>query len=272
MPQITEKEFAVIGIRALFVFLLKLIPFARRRLTLKEVFHRSLNGEETWRFASFFGIFGLLWKFTYNKTRSLRGKEDRWNSFIAGTVAGAAVLVETPQRRVALAQQFSVRAAQCTYNAMKSRSFIPAPLSRFGDSLIFALASAQVMYCYSFRPKSLDSSFYNFIVQTGPINKESLKDFRTIHSRGGLDIGSIIARFTEWSKKRVISQHVFDVVGNLDATPALVPCEILHPFHDSCTQSALSAAKDVTKKIFPVYATLNFVPPMMLKFQEVLKR
>jgi hypothetical protein len=56
-----------------------------------------------------FGSFSLLWKLFNNGLRQYRGKEDRLNGMIAGTIAGLSILFEKKERRVDIAQQLFVR-------------------------------------------------------------------------------------------------------------------------------------------------------------------
>jgi Tim17/Tim22/Tim23/Pmp24 family len=61
------------------------------------------------RFGAMFGSFSLLWKLINNGMRQYRGKEDRLNGMVAGTIAGLSILFEKKERRVDIAQQLFVR-------------------------------------------------------------------------------------------------------------------------------------------------------------------
>lgn len=53
--------------------------------------------------------------------------------------------------------------------------------------------------------------------------------------------------------------------------PAVVPCDILHPAHASCTANSLECFTNTVRKIFPLYASLTFVPMLVLKLVKVLR-
>ena len=54
------------------------------------------------------------------------------------------------------------------------------------QALLFAVASAQVMYSYVMRPSTLPESYWMFIVRTGPIPKDILEAAR--HAADGMRI------------------------------------------------------------------------------------
>lgn len=47
-----------------------------------------------------------------------------------------------------------------------------------GDTLLFAISSAQIMYAYVLRPNTLPPSYYRFIRETGPIPEFQLQQVR----------------------------------------------------------------------------------------------
>lgn len=103
------------GIRGGLDLLLKLISVSRGKISLSEALRKSLLGEDAFRFTSFFGVYGLLWKLTNGLLVKWRGtdrKNDKWNGFISGAVAGTALICESPHRRVSIAQQMLIRGLQ----------------------------------------------------------------------------------------------------------------------------------------------------------------
>ena len=73
---------------------------------------------------------------TINLVVLLRGgRDDKVNGFLAGLVAGFAILVESPSQRVGTGQQALVRGMQAWFNSLKLRGkfhFADA------DSILFA--------------------------------------------------------------------------------------------------------------------------------------
>lgn len=95
-----------------------------------------------------FGVFAFLWKLVNNGMRIYRDKDDRLNGFVAGGVAGLAILCERADRRVDIAQQLLVRALQGGYNAGKARDILHF---KNGDALLFGICCAQILYAYTVR-------------------------------------------------------------------------------------------------------------------------
>ncbi|KVI09972.1 hypothetical protein Ccrd_011636 [Cynara cardunculus var. scolymus] len=59
---------------------------------------------------------------------------------------------------------------QCAYNFAKSKKFhLWGSSWRHGDSLLFALSCAPVMYAFVMRPESLPKPYQDFIQKTGPV-------------------------------------------------------------------------------------------------------
>ncbi|KAJ3078575.1 hypothetical protein HK102_004388, partial [Quaeritorhiza haematococci] len=260
------------AIRGGLDFLLKLRSVARRKLSLRDAFLRGFFGEDAFRLAGFFGSFAFLWKLTNDLLRFYRRKDDKWNGFASGAVAGVALLCERPSRRVSIAQQLLVRGLQSSYNAVKARGLFHFPL---GDSLIFALASAQVMYAYALRPNSIPRSFYKFILKTGPINEETLKLIRKQIREEPMTVPEVVAAVAKQSGTARALEFAASGASNPAAAPSgwpIVPCEILHPTQDSCVLFDASVFVSVFSKIIPVYLSLNVVPMLVLKTVELSKR
>jgi hypothetical protein len=128
----------------------------------------SCFGKESLRFGLFVGGFSGLYRLALLVLRKLRGQSKTSNAFLAGAIASVALLFEEEGQRVTFSHYLLVRAAQCLYNAMKTRGYwdFMGDRLRHGDSLLFALSSAQVMFAYTIRPETIPSSYYKFILQT----------------------------------------------------------------------------------------------------------
>jgi hypothetical protein len=74
--------------------------------------------------------------------QKFRKKEDKWNGFVAGSVAGISLFAETAERRIAFSQQFLMRGLQSLFNGFSKRGIFNVS---FGDTLIFMLGSAHIM-------------------------------------------------------------------------------------------------------------------------------
>ncbi|XP_039063061.1 uncharacterized protein LOC120207708, partial [Hibiscus syriacus] len=73
--------------------------------------------------------------------------------------------LDDSNRRRTLALYLLARVAQCAYNSAKGKNKFHLWGSHWnhGDSLLFALACAQVMYAFEMRPESLSQSYQDFI-------------------------------------------------------------------------------------------------------------
>jgi len=128
----------------------------------------SCLGRESLRFGLFVGSFSGLYRLALRVLQRVRGEARTSNALVAGAVASLALLWEEEDQRVTFSHYLLVRALQCVYNALKSRGkldFLGNSL-KHGDSLLFAVSSAQVMYAYGARPETIPYSYYKFIVQT----------------------------------------------------------------------------------------------------------
>lgn len=88
-----------------------------------------------------------------------------WNCMVSGAIAGLGAIAHGAEQRRTLALYSMARVFQCCYNEAKRRGIF-TPL-KHGDSLLFAIASAQIMYAYVMRPETLPLSYWNFIVRAG---------------------------------------------------------------------------------------------------------
>jgi hypothetical protein len=198
--------------------------------------------------------------------RKYREREDGWNSFAAGSLAGVNVLFLDAERRRTLALYLTVRALQCAYNSSKSRGWWHFWGSdwKHGDSLLFMLASAQIMYCYVMRPDALPESYWRFIVKSGPIPPNVLEAVRRSNRGLAVDGAALAAQVAKRSEKGL-------VIPSLGAVPDILPCAYMHPRTASCVKNDLWAFADTFKKTIPLYFTIMFVPAAVLRFNRFVR-
>jgi hypothetical protein len=68
-----------------------------------------------------------------------------WHAYVAGAVSAVAVMVETKDSRVSLAQQLLVRGLEGTYNVAHEKKYINIP---HGAVLAFGMACGQIMWAW----------------------------------------------------------------------------------------------------------------------------
>jgi len=252
------------GVRAGVNFCLYLIRVVRKRAAISNILNASFRSLDALRFGAMFGSFSLLWKLINNGMRHYRGKEDRLNGMVAGSIAGLSILFEKKERRVDIAQQLFVRALQALWNAGKERDIVGL---ENGDALLFALTSAQVLYAYTMQPQTLPPDFYSFMLKAARVPKDLLELNNLNVRKMPLDTMIVVDAVQKYKP----TAHALKVAQTLPAYPPVVPCEVIHPWIDGCNNTAIERFSKVFKSMLPVYGTLHFVPMLLLR-TEHLKR
>ncbi|KAJ6804426.1 uncharacterized protein M6B38_183180 [Iris pallida] len=260
------------GVRAGIGILLRAFKLARRQsyssiLDLKQLVSEKdlIVREEACRVGLLFGGFTGSYHALRCFLRKFRKKETPLNAILAGSVAGLSILaLDDPSRRRTLALYLLARLGQCAYNSAKSKNKFHLWGShwRHGDSLLFSLACAQVMYAFVMRPESLPKAYQDFIQKTGPVAEPVYKAVRDCCRGSPLDIVSLSAYLSD--KKGSSSIKLTD---NL----SIVPCSVIHPDKTSCFAHNVAAASATFRKTFPLYFSLTFVPFVVLHLQKFLQ-
>ncbi|KAI8064366.1 hypothetical protein BC940DRAFT_242492 [Gongronella butleri] len=240
------------GVRAGINFCLYLLRVFRKKAPLSHIFAILFKNLDALRFGAMIGSFTFLWKLINNGLRLYRQKDDRWHGFVAGAVAGLSILFEKRERRVEMAQQLFARDIFYMKN---------------GDALLFGLTCAQVMYGYTMQPASLPPDFYSFMIKAARCPEPSLKlNCKNIR---GLPIST--DEFVSVVQKYRPTARSLQMARTLPVHPDIVPCEVIHPWLDSCNAVALERFTKVFKSMMPVYGTLHFVPMIVLRNKHLKK-
>ncbi|GMI75675.1 hypothetical protein like AT5G51150 [Hibiscus trionum] len=259
------------GVRVGIGILLRAFKLARGQsysslLDLKQLVSEKdlIVREEACRIGLLFGGFTGSYHALRCLLRKLRKKETPTNALLAGSIAGLSILsLDDSSRRRTLALYLLARLAQCTYNSAKSKNRFHLWGShwRHGDSLLFSLACAQVMYAFVMRPESLPKAYQDFIQKTGPVAAPVYKAVRETCRGGPVNVASISAYLS--SRRR--SNNV-----KLEEFPSIIPCSIIHPDTNSCLTHNTKAASATFRKTFPLYFSLTFVPFVVLHLQKFM--
>ncbi|BBM98838.1 hypothetical protein Mp_1g16630 [Marchantia polymorpha subsp. ruderalis] len=195
-------------------------------------------------FGGFTGCFHAIRCFLRRKS----GTDSPLNVFLAGGVAGLSILaLDDSQRRRTFALYLLARVADQWQH---------------GDTLLFALACAQIMYAYVMRPETLPDSYNEFIVKTGPIARPVLKAVRESCKGGGIDVASLAAFVTNKTGLPMFGVH--------DHSP-IIPSSAVHPDTASCLAHNTRATRATVKKTFPLYLSLTVVPFVVLNIQKFME-
>ncbi|KAH7445077.1 hypothetical protein KP509_02G105500 [Ceratopteris richardii] len=217
--------------------------------------------EEACRIGLLFGGFTGCYHGIRCILRRLRKKETILNEFFAGCIAGLSILtLDDQSKRRTLALYILARLAQCIYNLAKARKKFHFWGSHWqhGDSLLFSLACAQVMYAFVMRPETLPESYLEFIVRTGPISRPVLKAVRESCRGEPVDVDALSAFLSSNSNAKL----------ELATNCRLIPCTGIHAGRSSCMEQTSFAARSAFKKTFPLYMSLTFVPFVVLNLQK----
>ncbi|KAH0456701.1 hypothetical protein IEQ34_014608 [Dendrobium chrysotoxum] len=260
------------GVRVGIGILLRAFKLARRRsyssiIDLKQLVSEKdlIVREEACRIGLLFGGFTGSYHALRCFLRKFRRKETPLNAILAGSVAGLSILaLDDSSRRRTLALYLAARLAQCTYNSAKSKNKFHLWGSHWkhGDSLLFSLVSAQVMYAFVMRPESLPKAYQDFIQKTGPVTESVYKAVRDTCRGSPVDVISLSAYLSNIKGSNNL---------NLTEYPSIIPCSIIHPNSDSCIAHNAAAASLTFRKTFPLYFSLTFVPFVVLRLQKFLK-
>ncbi|KAK9805247.1 hypothetical protein WJX72_008453 [[Myrmecia] bisecta] len=183
--------------------------------------------------------------------------------FIAGTVAGLTLLFQTGGRRRTLAMYMAARLAQCWYNSLKTqgRWHFWGSNWDYGDALLFALSSAQVMYAYVMRPETLPESYWRFIVRSGPIDAKVLEAVRSTNRGQPVNVEAVNAYVSAAGGATFLTS----------AFPRQIPAAILHPWTTSALRNFGKVTFDTFRKTFPLYMSLTLVPYVVLNLKRAAK-
>lgn len=260
-------------------FVLKLIALLRgRRTTLRAVLIDSLFTRESLRYGVCTGTFSFLWKSVNNSMRVYRGGEtSRVNGAVAGAVAGLSLLALPASARTSFSTQLLLRAFQLLYVYHKSRGRLHL---RHGDSVLFALACAQIMYAAIMRPDTLPKSYYHWIANLSGVHPSVLKLNQKISRDDGVFTGDpsdlaelgIMLGASRDAADHIQSDAEHSVMSNImEDTRYMIPCALFHPHEIQCNKWHLNMLVRVFRLMLPLNLALNIVPMIVLKLKEFIK-
>eukprot|EP00300_Choanocystis_sp_HF-7_P027210 c32287_g1_i1.p1 GENE.c32287_g1_i1~~c32287_g1_i1.p1 ORF type:complete len:490 (+),score=93.63 c32287_g1_i1:35-1471(+) len=263
----------VLNMRAGFAFLLRFLQLLQKKPRALASFN-ALFSEDSIKYrvdAVRFGLFigGLTggFKLIRGLINRWRGRDDEYSTILAGMIASLSFFFVDKSRRRMIALYTFARCAQGLYNASKARGQFHFWGSHWehGDTLLFALSSACIMYAYAMRPEALPQSFFKFIVQTGPIDIRVLNALRLNNRSQPISLTDLTTFVQSKSK---------DVVGSLalqSTIPPCIPCSVMHPQNVFCTKQVFDTFVSAFTKTFPLYLSLTLVPAVVLKFSRFVR-
>lgn len=187
----------------------------------------------------------------------------------AGFLASVALLLEVPgETRWLLAQYTAVRAAQCVYEHYRKKSEM---LRRIGDRMytaIFALCSGQLVYSFVVRPDVLDHEYNGFLTRVTRMPVAAISAIRGHLLDGHLSFHTIEH---EIGKKFYPTGFPDDQLDfHLRRTPKILDCALIHPEEPSCPKRIVDIWPYIFRMMFPVYASLHTIPPLVFGLKRVM--
>lgn len=185
------------------------------------------------------------------------------NCMAAGTAAGLTLLFLSKERRRTLALYMLARIAQCVYNSLKQQGLFHFWGSKwgYGDALLFALSSAQVMYAYVMRPETLPKSYWKFIVKTGPVEAPALEAVRRSIRKLPIDLQAFNAFIRRRGGRAFLGTPY----------PKQITDAMIHPQTASALLHNVKVPCNTFRKTFPLYMSISLVPYVVLNLKRALR-
>lgn len=288
------------GARVSLMVLLHLFSSLSARNRVKTSFFRKLStfnryfikvlilDSDAWRFGAFAATFTFIWKTSFPLLQLINDpslEEDRLkfdkknllekiqkflklenrsqtNAFIAGLLASAAFLIDKPERRLIFTEQLAVRSTQAVFYSLQKNKQVRIPNA---SALVFIFGTAQVLYAYIMHPKTLPSSFYQFMIKSALVPDVILRQVERNNTGQLIDFASLEDLFSRKYPGKL------STLAKYDQMPPIIGCDILHPGHDSCSQNTRNLFVSVFRQIFAVYIPLNLVPLALLRSKQLMK-
>ncbi|KAJ3394491.1 ATP-binding cassette, sub-B (MDR TAP), member 8 [Lobulomyces angularis] len=264
------------AIRAGIPSLIKLAQLIlKKKYSIQQSFEPFFRSESL-QFGAMFGSFTFLWRLINNFMICKRKKQDSVNGFVSGFIGAAVSLsfLNSREMKKSISQQMAVRAGQAIYNSLKAKSLFSFP---HGDSMLFMLSCASIMYGYIMAPQTIPREYYSWMIKTAKIPKNVLEynrdTVRNIKDSKNMNVLSerAISLIKQYGKRN--TTNAIEIASkNFQVNPNIVSCAVLHPTHSSCTKYNASLSKKVFCDIFPVYASLNIVPLVIFRGKSFVKR
>lgn len=243
------------------------------RIDIKSLFKESFS-KETVKF----GLFVSLFFSSYKVSEKIISHWNGPSSWLAGTIASMSLIVmkgEEASFRWGLAQYVSVRAAQCLYNHLIRLNPPLKPFFYYGDVALFSLSSAQLMYGYFVKPKTLDREYREFIERLTGVdgrifeaNGRFLRETKYSNGNGMnlLNLALLLEEVHSLNPLQLplkISESLLKNETNLN----YFPCEAFH-YGEICWQRVFGLWRIIFQKSLPMYFSLHLVPSILFKMNK----
>ncbi|KAG1450758.1 hypothetical protein G6F56_008255 [Rhizopus delemar] len=228
--------------------------------------------------------------------KSQDSESDRLNAFVAGCVAGSALIFDSDKRRrQSVMLYLFTRALQ--FNGawlMKKWSHernLRHPgkvkwddhLAKFAQSssgvAVMMIANAQLIYAFLFNHDTLPHSYFSFLLTHGGFKKNFGRMAAPVAEAVGLTVHQIaedqspITIPYDMDTREFYLQNVSPNIGNL-IRPRLhhkyILCAIQHPLHDACVGDKMSLFGDELLRSAKLYIPLNIIMLIVFRSKQLM--
>eukprot|EP01117_Protostelium_nocturnum_P015080 TRINITY_DN5803_c0_g1_i2.p1 TRINITY_DN5803_c0_g1~~TRINITY_DN5803_c0_g1_i2.p1 ORF type:complete len:375 (+),score=113.45 TRINITY_DN5803_c0_g1_i2:615-1739(+) len=185
--------------------------------------------------------------------------------WLSGLLASSAFLFLPKEARGTISIFFLVRAIEVAAKYGAEDGYLPT--IEHGDTLLMALASAQVIWAWLYYRESVDSSYLRFLDHQGG-RKMVIQEACAMNLKGGPE--AILATpktLTKLNKHRAKLGY-----SPVEANDPRFHCVNLHPESTSCTLSFIYFLKDAFRRALPVYIPIFVVPQILFKPKTLVTR
>jgi hypothetical protein len=223
------------GLKASMNLIFQLI--SKKPLNLKQI----LLDEESLRIGFSIGSFSSIYTFL----KTILKNKTKWNEIISGFISGLSILfIQSENRRILTLYMMT----RTIHSYIQRFDFF----ENYGNSVLFILSSAQVLYSWAIWPQTLPKNYLSFITKMSPIDQSVLDNVVNYHHSLPLNINSV---------EKFCSKYHHNM--NHESFPW--GCLYLHPHTDSCSLNVFHVFMSSFKKILPLYSFLSLAPVIFHK-------
>jgi hypothetical protein len=238
---------------------------SKKKFTLRNLFDINVH-DEALRWGLFVGAFSTQFELLKAALAHYRGGKQDWiNSFLAATSAGPWYLVLPENRREWLTLYAPARAISATWSYFVTRKYA-TPID--DGAILFILASSQIMYAYVMRPETLKESYWKFIINAGPLERDILGLVKS-HQRGVHNIGSSKSHGTTMELGQQLNSYFKSLPKSSHKHGSGVPCHILHPGR-TCQQQTVFTFKKGFSQAVVLYSSLGLTATLAFNVRRAI--
>jgi len=191
-------------------------------------------------------------------------EDNKLNSFVAGGLAGVALLFLDKDDRIPISLYVFIRAMKMAYDAAETRRWFPVGIKSYahGDVILMSLSAAQILYAYIVRQDSVPKSYKHFLLGAGRKDQRIISAVRSVAMSEHQNLVEL---------RQYARQHGIYVNLNPNSFTQKHPvCDLMHP-EMSCPEHWI---RYVVAHFFEYgvrfYGPLNFVTLVLFQRKKLV--